>query len=451
MSPPYRSAASYLQFLDSLPEAHAELASIRIDLSQELLPLIASHSDLLRCGVEVIAEGLERVECRLARVEKGLDGIDSTLSWGFGAVVEQLEKVDHTLRSPSATWAYEQWRIAQEAMRRRLFPEALRALDRAISGHGSNTGYELDPRFHLTKGLIHLRGAPGMLDLVDLVEAERSLRNAARCAMTDDRKMAGRALLLAGWSAYCQGKAREAEEATSAATSLLEGNSEAMYQLAKVQAHRGKIEEALTTLGKAVVADRRFLVRALADGAFQMHREAFLVFLGGLLEASRVESDEALRRAESAVQELVTCGLDPRTVRDSLRACRDLRGEGTYFGYLDSLHPARRVEQITWAALSPVSRQASEEVRMLLQRSTRLLERSQGGLTDQSERSEVTQQVCEAEVLWRSATSTGAILGAKRAAQEALRRVQAIVKGLDLRPADAASARTRGRWWKVWK
>jgi len=69
----------------------------------------------------------------------------------LGAVRASLQELVAIAKTPTETWAYEQFRYAREAMAQQLHPEAHEALLRAISGLGSHLGYKLRPHCPTSK------------------------------------------------------------------------------------------------------------------------------------------------------------------------------------------------------------------------------------------------------------------------------------------------------------
>lgn len=104
--------------------------------------------------------------------------------------------------------------------------------------------------------------------LMDLTKAEESLLLAARYAKTDYPNDAARAFLSAGWTAYCQGKMKEALAYTEQALLLHPKLSEALFQAAKVRMALGEVDKALPALGKAIDLDRFYTLKAAGDGDF---------------------------------------------------------------------------------------------------------------------------------------------------------------------------------------
>jgi hypothetical protein len=68
---------------------------------------------------------------------------------------------------------------------------------------------------------------------MDLAQAEESFLTAARYAKADYPQDSGRALLCAGWAAYCEGKLNDALAYTEQAVAIYPGLGEALFQAAK--------------------------------------------------------------------------------------------------------------------------------------------------------------------------------------------------------------------------
>lgn len=249
--------------------------------------MIASNGQLQREHITVsrssnqgMTEGFERLSFDLQRLNEGMPELTAAFEWGFSELLAAMGQVNDALaqliritKTPAQTWAYEQFEIAREAFRKRLYPEALEYLNRAINGFAGNTGYNLEYRFHYLLGTIRLGSFKNSSkDVVDLPAAENAFVATARYSREDQPMEAGRAMLAAGWAAYCQGKIEAAKEYTNQALSLSPSLGEAYFQLAKIQMHMGEVATALTPLQKAIEMDRLYSVKAASDGDFLPHQ-----------------------------------------------------------------------------------------------------------------------------------------------------------------------------------
>lgn len=306
------SYPDYLQAKSFVNELSDGQRQVQLEVSRQTCQIVASSEDLAERGYKLvrrmgsdisdmrddlsavrddvsgmredIQEGFDVLAYSLGEVTGELKELNARFHWGFSEVITQLGRTNDSLKelvaiakTPAQTWAYNQFEIGREAMRKKLWPEALEAINRAIDGHGDNTGYKLEFRFHYAKGTIHLGGVDNTDPAVfDLKKAEDAFRNASRYAKDDFPTEAARAFLSAGWCAYCQGKIKEARELTEAAKSLsTDLIGETSYQAAKFAMHANDVESGLANLRKAMEADPQYGIRASGDGDFQRHEKRF--------------------------------------------------------------------------------------------------------------------------------------------------------------------------------
>ena len=202
------SHASRVPYSDFLRAQQFE-RSIRYGIDNQTKQLIASNQQLSERGIEVLSESLDHGFTTLSQdigqvtdavkegaaaietaVQKGASLVASTLNWGFTEVLISLGQLNINLselvkltRTPSQTWACEQFEIARDEYRRRLYPEALQSVTRAIEGLGSNPGIKTEFRFHFLVGTIKLGSYKNSsAEVIDLRAAEQAFLAAARYA-----------------------------------------------------------------------------------------------------------------------------------------------------------------------------------------------------------------------------------------------------------------------------
>lgn len=251
-------------------------------------------------------------------------------------------------KTPSQTWAYEQYEIARMAFQQKLNVDALEYLGHAIHGHGSNTGYKIDFRFHFLEGIIKL-GSIHNSDpaIIDLEAAEQAFLRAAQYAKHNYPTEAARACLSAGWAAYCQGRMREAEEYTTTATQLYREFSEAYFQLAKILMHVGRPNDARPHLVRAITLDRRYSVKALADDDFKKYEEDTLTIIDVLRQERGEEAARKLKKVVATAERLKSTSVGEFKLMDYagkemveafavIEKATKAFEDGTLYGYLDA-------------------------------------------------------------------------------------------------------------------
>jgi len=236
------------EFSDAIQISIAEGAASIVAASRETTAEVTALSSVTR-------DGFANVQISLDAVRSEVGSAVYAIQAGFAATVFELRRANETLssllevaRTPAETWALEQFGAADEAYRRRLFPEALEALRRAIDGYGSNVGYRMNYRFHLLEGGIRLgEDSDVPAELVDLAKAEECFLSAARYARHDDRTALAQSLLLAGRAAHLQADYARAEKHLRESLDV-QPSADAHYGLAKTLAAQHRDGEALQAL-----------------------------------------------------------------------------------------------------------------------------------------------------------------------------------------------------------
>lgn len=266
---------------------------------------VGSVEDIYKRNTDRITSGLTDIQCRIDRtndnleeISFGLDGIQGTLDVingnivsGFQALFVQAEELNDSLahigrcidelnrgvdelieigRTPVQIWAYNHYEIARDAARRRLFPEALEAVNFAISGNSQHTGLKTDYRFHHLRGvlLLGIPGEPHSADLVDLKAAENSFLLAARYAHHDNLVEEAQALVGAGKAAYAEGRLGDAQEHYIASLKADPKCGEANYQMARLFVHANDERGIEHYLSSAFNVHWSFAMRAAEDAQF---------------------------------------------------------------------------------------------------------------------------------------------------------------------------------------
>lgn len=300
-----QSKISYHDFL----QAKQFEGSIRYAIHSQTKDLVATNQQLQERGIDVLQEGLDQNFSLLSQglgdisdaladvahqiagvsrevggvrdsVEAGTRAVVATLQWGFseillscGGLQDSLHQLIAIARTPSQTWAYEQFEIARDEFERQLYAEALESLRRAIDGHGSNAGYKTEYRFHFLLGTIRL-GSYRNSDptIVKPDEAELAFVNAARYAEHNHPEEAARALTSAGRAAFVQGQLARASEWTRRALSLSPQHSPALYQLARLCWIENDLDAGAKALLNAIVVDPDLSICASGEAGFLSKR-----------------------------------------------------------------------------------------------------------------------------------------------------------------------------------
>jgi len=137
-----------------------------------------------------IREQTRRVASELGSIGSSIEDLRSDLNMGFslmverleeqialtGAVIEELQGIHKTLKSPLITQADELFRLGYDNLRRGLFDKALECFLR------SEKLYDVNPLLQCRMGMVYLQGRDDTENLVNLPEAERHMLLAAKYA-----------------------------------------------------------------------------------------------------------------------------------------------------------------------------------------------------------------------------------------------------------------------------
>lgn len=353
----FGTSLSYQDYL----QARSFERSLRAEIKSSTKSIIASNEELQQQNYSVltslsssVSSGFEQISLNLERISTGLAELNATFYWGFsellavaGGINDSLDELVRLVRNPAQTWAYNQFEIARDAFRKGLYEEAIEYLDRAINGYGSETGYKIEYRFHFLLGTIMIgnfkNNSP---EIVNPASAERAFLNSARYAWQDEPREAALAFLGAGWAAYCQGKMSESERYTEQAIALNNSLAEASFQLAKVQMHIRKPDQALPRLRQAILLDRGYMIKAATDDDFKLYEAQVDSLYDALRNEARHNSESAFGELDRAIAMLESRRVGAFQFADVLNLHRfnqfvsqaaNAANHHTYYGYLDSI------------------------------------------------------------------------------------------------------------------
>jgi len=357
----FQSSLSYYDYLQAKSFVgditEGQLATQHV-IENETRKLIATHEELheqnmslMESGFATLASGCESISMKLSSTLTAIEDLNASFHWGFsnlltaiGGLGDNLSQLLAAAKNPAQNWAFNQYEIARDAIRKQLYPEALESLERAINGFGDHPGYKIDYRFHLTKGTLHLGAFDNIdRDLLDLPMAERCFLAATRYARVDAPSEAALALLQAGWACYCQGKMDEALQHTKDAVALRPRFSEAHFQIAKISSHQGQLESSYRHLREAILIDRNYSIKAASDDDFHQNNKSLYAFLDGLKNELKTRAEEELKTISDEIRvtnEWKTSEVSPDEVKKAVAFFEDARVKsqtGTLYGFLDVL------------------------------------------------------------------------------------------------------------------
>jgi len=358
----------------------------RYAISESSQEMIATVEQLHERGYELqdqvvsaigeLGEGLAEISWELDNISDGVNALNAKFDWGFSRMISGIGHVNDSLqeliviaKTPAETWAYEQYEISRDAIRRALYPEAVEALLRATNGHGDHVGYKLEYRFHYTLGILHLGDVQNTDPaILDLAKAETCFHTAARYAKTDYPMEAGVALTAAGWAAYCQGKLAEAESYTRQAVSIHPQHGEAFYQLAKIQMHTGRPKEAIPNLRRAIELDPHYTIKAATDPDFLKFEADLQALLASLRQDAERNASATITEAKARLQALEEWEVEDAfesemaSLRKSLAKAEFDYASNTYLGLLDAQLRANQLSRAGIRLLKLHRTQLEEEL-----------------------------------------------------------------------------------------
>lgn len=378
----YGTRLSYRDYL----QAKSFEDGLRFEIDKQTRSIIASNEELQQEGLAIVkqlgdsvARGFEQLSLDIDSISSGIDELNSTFRWGFSEIIASLGHINDALneliliaKTPSQIWACEQFDIARDAFRQGLYEDTLEYLNRAINGFGSNTGYKIEYRFHFLLGTVRIGSFKNnSSEIVNLVKAESAFLAAAKYARHDLPHEAGRALVAAGWAAYCQGKFTEAQEHTEQAISLYPDLAEAHFQLAKIAMHCNKSTKALPYLKNAIDLDRGYAIKCAADDDFRPYEESVNSLLKELYQNIQKKAGNALRELEKLLPKVGKCHVDYFSLNNyaniapaeqALKQAQKANSNETYFGYLDVFKLCSQAKSDLRKALQKFVTQATQDV-----------------------------------------------------------------------------------------
>lgn len=266
--------------VNEIRDVGEDVRNVQYEISSANKSLIATNEQLTqvisRESQDASAQICSSIDGGFYEISGQLQGLQDTVSdlidvirFGFENLTKAVDRLNDSIielikiaRTPAQTWAYNQFEIAREAYTKKLYPEALEALDQAISGRGDNPGYQLEYRFHFLKGDILLGNAKSLdLSVINAAAAEQSFSYAARYAYDEYPQEAAKAFIAAAFAAYIQGKIPQSIEYCKKGIALNNSIGEGWFQLAKNHMHLGHIDKALPSLKNAIDINREYVFK----------------------------------------------------------------------------------------------------------------------------------------------------------------------------------------------
>jgi len=226
-----------------VPQAQNAATQISGEVASSIREIIATREQLKRRHVALMQsqkDGCEILSYDPRHVEYALVNVNESLKQGFAEIVGSLDELKQIARSPSFTWATEQYLVAKRAFLADWHEEAFTHIGWALNGHANNSGFDLDFRFHFLHGLIRMGVVKQpVASIVDLAAAEKAFLLSAKYAESNARAVA-MGFRCAGWEAYCRGKFEDAIDYSKKAVQFNPELAEPHFQLAKAYLRMGR-------------------------------------------------------------------------------------------------------------------------------------------------------------------------------------------------------------------
>jgi len=266
-----------------------------------------------REGFLLVSQDLKSIETTLSEstdtLARSIDTLNHNIEWGFhsvlvrlGGIASSVEDLVRITSSPAMTWALEQFEVAQDEFERRLYPESLASLNRAINGFGSHVGSVSTCEFHFLLGTIRLGDFSNTSsDIVNLQLAETAFLAAARYATSKENSAL--ALLCAGRAAFLEGRLTAAQKHLEAALSFDDGSA-IRYQLARTYVLQGRVADSLVQLELAIRGDPSCLLKAAGEADWRGHQTEFNDCASRLRDEAASNYRKTLRDLEEAIRDV---------------------------------------------------------------------------------------------------------------------------------------------------
>jgi len=291
-----RPGHNYLKYLEE--RSHFEYTSSAI--SNE----IRRNTAVVRNDLAFVDQKLAAQNTLLQRQNSAIEAQNSLLHWGFSEIISNLDMINISLqdivaaiKSQAKNWAEEQFLLAQTAFNQGLFDDAWYHVNLAIDGNDQHTAYRLDPRFYFLKGYLQLGNEKiATYSFVDPRQAAQTFLEAAK-RVVEDNSVQARALVAAGYAAYCSGDREQAILLTTSACRLDPKLAEAHYNLARYYFDARNAQQALSLLDSAIRLQPSFVQVAHSDTAMDNNRHDVVNIINDI-------SQEAIKKYKEIQSEL---------------------------------------------------------------------------------------------------------------------------------------------------
>ena len=354
-------------------------------ISDQTREIIASNDALQREYKDRFSElegtlnwGISTLENAIGDVETSIEDLRSDFHYGISLMVEQLRMQNRLLKGVVERLddIYKAVTTPMRTRARELFQEGCNLLGRGLLDkaleffHKAEEVYDVDFFTHFQVGKLYLYGKDEDDDVVDLGKAEKHLGIATRYGKAEIKQLpemaryAGEALLhlsIARYAQYVEHKLAAREEfakqkllgalaAAKEAVYVYPNISESHYHLAKYSALLGDGKQVTESLTKAIVADRKYCIKADLDKDFNAVSDDVRNLFKALKEQAKVKAETKMTtiRAELSGREyLGEKEFEIRKRIDTLlEDIQHYMTQDSYFDYLDALSQLELVDKL---------------------------------------------------------------------------------------------------------
>lgn len=378
--------------------------TIEAEVHEQTIKLVASNEQLARSfgsGFDSVRKtlswGFNRIELSLQDVEASIASFNADFNYSMGLLLEQiqihndlmlslidrLDEISTTLKTPTLTQFREFYNKGCKNLTKGLLKEAL---EEFLDAEKKN---KTDFFTQFSIGNLYLYGINEDDNVYDSEKAKHHLLLAARYAKAEIEfdptfsRLAAEALLHASIAVYAKsgdGEARrdrkiemklltEAKDLTLRALKIYPQLTECVYHLAKYSALLNDSVSSLKNLKKAIIADKKYSIKADIDHAFDPIREKVIDLQKRLKIERAKEAEIKIRTAKKLLEKLeiwhpdkssASNNLYERCKQELFQASKDYKTQ-TYFGFIESLqHCEYAIELIDYTRIMRIDQLESE-------------------------------------------------------------------------------------------
>lgn len=379
----YLQASSFIK--DIQGQIRRSSSKQQVAITAQTREIIASREALAKkfgAGFDAMSSTLDRgladITEAINETTNAVESLRSTFEYNMALMIEQMqlqsqammgmlqqmEAVHATLKSPTITQAREFYQIGCDRLQKGLPDKALEAFLESAKRDDANFMTQL------MIGKLYLYGVTADCNVVNLDRAEEHLLAAARYAraeiprLPDAHRFLGEALLHASIASYAQANDHQLNGNKAEATRLLRLSldlaqqareaspqlSESHYHHAKYAALLGDGSTAAQSLERAVAMDENYCIKADADRDFRFVRHEINDLFVRMRTESGGEVQQKVRHVEALLSEWIyptnEAKVSAAQINQLLVEAKQCLERNTYFDNRDATHLLHQAEQI---------------------------------------------------------------------------------------------------------